>query len=333
MAFSKRKNKFIKYVLISLSIVIVASAAVIGGYYLYNSNISKIKVSYMEQVDDLKFEIYNNKRHVFIPKGDIMCGTFLTKELFNEVDLVSSLPIEVFITEEDFGKFARYDIKQDVPVMKYMLIDEKISDDLREEEFNMFLLLSNLTKGKYIDVRIMFANGEDYIILSKKKVREINLDQNTIWCWLDEKEILTVSSAIVDAYIRKGTKIYTVTYVEPASQKEAISTYPVNLDVLRIIENDPNILNRAKDYLAEQSRIMLEQRLGVITQETLTDIQKGVEQEVSERLEKIKRDTDNEAQIKNNTPVNTDENVSGSKAEQNSPTDTQKEGGDNNEFF
>ncbi|NLD46187.1 MAG: hypothetical protein GX660_03170 [Clostridiaceae bacterium] len=335
MAFSKRKNKALKYIIMSLVVVIIISGLATGGFYLYFKNIESMERSYKEQIEDLKFELYNNKKHVFIPIEDITCGTPLTSELLRETDTVSEIDSQLFFKEEDFGKFARYDLKEGMPVMKYMVIDEKIADDLREEELNMLLLQSNLTKDKFIDVRITYGNGEDYLVLSKKKIRDIKLEQNTIWCWLNEKEILTLSSAIVDAYIRKGTRLYTVTYIEPGSQKDGIPTYPPNLDVLRIIENDPNILNRAKDYLAEQARTALDQRLSQLPQEVLNNIQNGFEQETADRIEKIQSDSQTIAREKNNKPSATPGNPVEVKPESSSGSTgkTQEKEGDVNGFF
>lgn len=333
MAFSRKKNKFLRYIIISLVFVIVISGVAIGGFYLYTEKIKSMEKSYKEQIENLKFELYKNKKHVFVPIKDITCGTLLTRELFKETDTISEIDSQLFLNEQDFGKFARYDMKEGIPAMKYMAIDEKIADDLREEELSMLLLQSNLTKGKFVDVRITFGNGEDYLVLSKKKIMDIKLEHNTIWCWLNEKEILTLSSAIVDAYINKGTRLYTVTYIEPGSQKDGIPTYPPNLDVLRIIENDPNILNRAKDYLAEQERAALNQRLSMLSQEVLSNTQRGIEQEASDRIEKIQKDIDAQAQKKTSNTEVTSENQTRTESSSGSAGTTQQKEGDVNGFF
>ncbi|MFZ5988343.1 MAG: hypothetical protein ACOYWZ_14620 [Bacillota bacterium] len=337
MAFSRKKNKVAKYIVISLAIVVLVSGSLLGGYYLYNRHIKSIKSSYEEQITELKLEQYNNKRRVYIPKSDIKCGTLLEESLFNESDIISSIPMDLFMTKEDMGRFARYDITAGIPAMKYMVIDEKIPDDLREEEFNMFLLQSNLTKDKFIDLRITFPNGEDYIVLSKKKIRDINIAQNTIWCWLNEKEMLTVSSAIVDAYLHKGTKLYTVTYVEPNSQKNSIPTYPAKLEVQKIMETDPNIVNRAKNALAEQMRTLLDQRLAMLNQEAVSNIQTGVNQEVAGRQEKIQQDNQNALQQGNQTSQtgqNTQTGQTNQTSQNNNSSGTTNEGGgDANGFF
>jgi len=95
----------------------------------------------------------------------------------------------------------------------------------------------------------------------------------------------------VDAYIHKGSKIYTDTYVAPSMQKVAIPTYPVNASVMALIKSDPNILSEAKAGLNAQARTDLEARLGTIPVTAISNIQAGVSQEESARNAKIQTDS------------------------------------------
>lgn len=97
-----------------------------------------------------------------------------------------------------------------------MPINETPSDDLRLEEFSMIALPSDLLDGDYIDVRIMFPTGVDYSVLIGKKVESYT--DNTIFLKLTEDEILTMGSAIVEAYMYEGTKLYATKYVDPTYQ-------------------------------------------------------------------------------------------------------------------
>lgn len=77
---------------------------------------------------------------------------------------------------------------------------------------------------------------------------------------MTEEEILSLSSAIVDAYLHKAS-IYALTYVEPQFQTPAIATYPANSEVLKLLESDPNIVRRAEQELSRQVRSSLESSL------------------------------------------------------------------------
>ncbi|MBR6033183.1 MAG: hypothetical protein IKP28_00265 [Clostridia bacterium] len=128
--------------------------------------------------------------------------------------------------------------------------DEIASNDLRLQEYNMLSLPIKLQAGDYIDVRLTLPNGLEYIVLPKKKVLEIM--ENTIWLKLTQDEILTMSNAIVEAYIITGSKLTVNTYVEPGLQEAATPTYAVSEEIYNLIQNDPNIGQRAKNALAKR---------------------------------------------------------------------------------
>lgn len=283
MAFGKKKNKYLKLFIKIFLIAACIGASILSVYFIYNSKVNLYK-------KEIELMNVNLKRKVLISKKRAIAGTIIDSGGFYESEISSNLPQDQFATIADYKKILSVDIEQDLPIMKSMIYEEKINKDIREEELNMFLLPSNLKKNHYIDVRINFPNGEDYIVLSKKKVREIELPENTLWLWIDEKEILTLSSAIVDAYLHKGSKLYTVRYVAPAAQEEAFLTYPVNQDVLKIIKENPNILEEAKKNLSNEVRRGLEERLTKVTDEAIIKIDKGITEEVVNRESKILKD-------------------------------------------
>ena len=61
-----------------------------------------------------------------------------------------------------------------------------------------------------------------------------------------------MSSAIVDAAKIQGTKLYATTYTEPGIQNAATPTYTTSKEVLKQIADDPNIVEKAKNELANR---------------------------------------------------------------------------------
>ena len=131
--------------------------------------------------------------------------------------------------------------------------DESSSSDVRKQEYNMVILPIDLETGDYIDVRLMLPNGQDMIVVSKKQVEIPNIagvdSSDTMWINLNEEEILTMSNAIVDAYMITGAKIYATKYVEAGIQDAATPTYAINAEVGNLLLSDPNILEQAKQAL------------------------------------------------------------------------------------
>ncbi len=126
-------------------------------------------------------------------------------------------------------------------------------DDVRKQEYNMFVLPTDLQNGDYIDIRLMLPSGTDYIVASKKRVEIPQIAQvdatDTISVNLSEAETLLVSNAIIDAYRIVGSKLYVTRYTEPGLQKASEPTFPANKDVMSLINANPNIVEEARQGL------------------------------------------------------------------------------------
>ena len=127
--------------------------------------------------------------------------------------------------------------------------DNLVQDDVRKQEYNMLVLPTDLSTGDYIDVRAMFPNGQDFIVVSKKEVEIPQIDnvdsEDTIWINLSEDEILHMSCAIVDVAQVKGAKIYAIKYTEAGMQTAATPTFPVNESTSKLLLSNPNILDKS----------------------------------------------------------------------------------------
>ena len=134
--------------------------------------------------------------------------------------------------------------------------DEKTTNDLRKVEYNMLVLPTQIQTGEYVDIRLSLPSGQDYIVVSKKQVEipQINgVDsEDTIWVKLTEDEIITMNSAIVDAYKSIGSTLKVVTYTEAGMQDAATPTYVPTGDVMQLINSDPNIVQKAKNALVQR---------------------------------------------------------------------------------
>ena len=168
--------------------------------------------------------------------------------------------------------------------------DEVANDDLRLVEYNMLNLPVKFNVDDYIDIRLTLPNGCDYIVLSKKRV--IDVLDSTIWLKLTEKEILTMSNAIVEAYIMTGSKLTANLYVEPGLQTAATPTYVVSQSVYTLIQADPNITQAAKNELANRYNANNQALAGQRTNEISNELNKydaqaqtNVEQKVQEENE------------------------------------------------
>ena len=132
--------------------------------------------------------------------------------------------------------------------------DDIDTADVRQQEYNSFVLPVDLFTGDYVDIRLLLPSGQDYIVTSKKMVTIPDVDgeylADTVQMKMSEDEILTMSNAIVEAYKIEGAKLYATKYTDAGSQDASTPTYVVNDEVAKLIEADPNIVSTAMSALS-----------------------------------------------------------------------------------
>lgn len=259
--------------------ILVAFVSIIVVCIIFLVTMWQFKRTYQKQIHSLETEINENVRTVYVAKENISAGDRIQKENLELVQVYSDLPSDYFITKKEFGKLAIVNIQPKSHILKDMVAENEIEDGLREEELNVLFLSSNLKENDFVDVRIIYPNGEDYVVLSKKATKNLQLENGRCYMWLDAGEIATISSAIVDAYLHEGSRLYTVKYIEPTIQEKSIVTYMPNQDVIQQMLNDKNLLDIATDNLLQKVRAELDKRLteyeakhqGVVTWEQKFD--------------------------------------------------------------
>jgi hypothetical protein len=251
----------------------LAGAAVMGilfaGYAVFSTvqhhaREARIREDYRQQIAKLEQARLNEEKSMvsgWALLRDVAAGeTVSAKDLAN-IKLPRGAAPDNLLENSDASvvKIAKIELKKGTALTDAMIYEQgPLPDDLRNRELQVIALPSDLHERDVVDVRIQFSTGQDYIILSKKKIGK--LLNPAMWITMSEQEILSLSSAMVDAYLHEA-KLYAITYVEPEMQDKAIPTYPVNKEVLKLIESDPNIVKKAEQKLSEAVRTSLEKDL------------------------------------------------------------------------
>ncbi len=187
-----------------------------------SKNGSKLEIKTEEETGSYYIETNGNKQYVELAETPIIAKVNMNKNTVITLDMISKS-------------------------------DEKTTNDLRKQEYNMLILPTQLETGEYIDVRLALPSGQDYIVISKKQVEIPQIggvdSEDTIWMKLTEAEIITMNNAIVDAYKITGSKLYVTTYIEAGIQDAATPTYVPTGEVMQLIIDDPNIIQEAKNGL------------------------------------------------------------------------------------
>ncbi|MFP4698007.1 MAG: SAF domain-containing protein [Eubacteriales bacterium] len=264
----RTKNLIISGIIGALIMAIVT----ISVFVLMQGRIQNLKNEMSKMVKVPTEEEVVEKEDMYILSNSIQAGEIIKS------DDIKLLSVEQGVTPENaikdkkdiVGNRLRVDLPKNMPITSNLLFGEKdIDDDIRIQEFRLLFIPTKLQEKDFVDIRISFPNGEDYIVLSKKQVQDLErLEQEgdiseALWLHLSEEEILRISSAIVDAYLHEGSKLYAISYVVPEVQEAAKVTYPVNEDVYKLMLEDPNIVNVAFEELENEKREILEENLNI----------------------------------------------------------------------
>lgn len=268
-----RKRKSKAWVIVLLVILLLATAG--GAYYFISDANAKAEAARV-LAETKENYIQENTRLLYVTIDEVHKGDILVDGVNVELEeCLTALPEEMYLSEEQLGNIAVVDIEAYTPVFTNMVTPEKITKDMREVEVGIAQLPLNINSNNYVDLRIRFATGQDYIVASKLRVRDFDIENSIFYTDLNESQILTVASATVDAYTNTGTKIYLTTYEEANLQEEAIANYPVKEEVYNLILKDPNILKVAEETLNREARKTLRAYLGLADEEYLKAVAEG----------------------------------------------------------
>lgn len=166
--------------------------------------------------------------------------------------LIGGLLITGYFGKENSNREQQTDQEVEQKLLEEVY-EAEITDDMRLHKYTFIKLTERMKKGDYVDIRISFPNGADFVLLSKKQIQDIsipleNAEENALWLYVTEEEILRLSSAVVDAFLDDGCSVYAVQYIKD-EQKAAIMNYKVNDVVAQLIADDPNIVKKAENVL------------------------------------------------------------------------------------
>ena len=278
----KARNSF----LLGMLIMLLITGIIIGllGFQL-------VKIKQEEQQEKASLVT------VYVLNKDVDSGQeFQQSDLTTTQVIKSNAPTD-YLTPSDLGdkNMAKINLTSGTVLSKEMVYteDEDVGNDVRKQEYNMIILPADLETGDFVDIRITFPSGIDYIVVSKKQVEIPNIggvdSTDTVWMNLTEDEILAMSNAIYEAYQLTGSKLYINKYSEPGMQEAATPTYPVKREVLQLIEGNPNIVNEAKNALytryndsqATQRTDIINRELENAGEQGQTNIQTKVEESIT----------------------------------------------------
>lgn len=284
----KAKNSFLLGVLLTMLVM----GVIVGLLFL--------KIMNMQKTEN---ERLANQKQVYVLSQDVKSGDKVDSANLTTITVDNAAVPSNAITPGSLTEYtvAKIDLKKGTTITAGMVTEssEETTADLRMQEYNMIKLSTQLATNDYIDIRLRMPSGLDYIVVSKKSVKIPVIggeeSSNTIWVKLSETETLAMSNAIVEAYTMNGAILYTTTYTEPGMQDAATPTYVPSANVQNLMNQNPNILQEAKNALFTRynstSSIRTNNINGELSQyqeEAQGNISNGVSSEVTSAQEQRK---------------------------------------------
>lgn len=231
-------------------ILVVLAIAGFGGWYglqLYDETVADLHERVAQQEEEIlllndDLDYYEDLiLEAFCFNKAMKAGTRITAEDVEvRTSTVEATPYDVFSNKDDIvGKIVKIDCTAGTVVTQSNVMDEHISAHSRELDLVLDEVPIAIQPGDYVDIRISFPLGQDYIAMSHKKV--IGVYENVLKVIIDQEDIYTYESMKTDASIYVATKLYAVKYVEPGVQAAAVTYYPVSREIMQTMILDKNI--------------------------------------------------------------------------------------------
>lgn len=186
-----------------------------------------------------------------VAKEDVRGGEELRvdnwEEYFTEVSYpeklnVGTVSADLFATP----KYLRAGLSEGTVVSADDILDTRLEDSERYYDIFLDEYPIGLLPGTYIDIRVRFPFGQDFIALNHKRVEELN--GTSMKLVISEQELYTYNSMLTDKVLYDA-QIYAVEYIDTGSQQAADTFYPLNYNMQELLSKNPNALNIVKESM------------------------------------------------------------------------------------
>lgn len=222
-----------------------------------NANIASAE-KYTSEIATLEQTInsYGASVTCYTVKSAVKAGDIVDMNNITPITFMSSTVTDQHITDTDVlkDKVFKIAINPNTPITSNMLMDEVLEDDARDRDITLDRMTVGISEGDYIDIRMTMPYGDDYIVLSHKRVYAVN--DNTIKLYMTELEWATYLGARIDYMLNAdyGLVLYADKYVEPGIQQSAVAYYAVPENIASLLSKNPNIIRDTDVDLIDQMK-------------------------------------------------------------------------------
>ncbi|MBP5331972.1 MAG: flagella basal body P-ring formation protein FlgA [Lachnospiraceae bacterium] len=203
---------------------------------------------YGDRVRDLTLKAENAEKElayydsarvrVLCASENIDAGKVIDLEDLTEKDLpADSVPENAILVLSDaVGRTAKIPLSKNTCLTREMLYETVLQGGEREIEYFCIDIRGNVAKGSFVDVRLCFEDGTDYVVLSRKRVEGIAQNRESVILHVDEEELLRMGSAMAELRENDERRIYAVEYPHGELQQPSKVDYVPSDTVTELIE-------------------------------------------------------------------------------------------------
>lgn len=199
-------------------------------------------------------------------------GQIIENNALQVISVPSSLVGDTYVTDPSkiVGRYWKVNVHPGTPITSDLVMAEKYDDTLRDVDIACDSWVVGMREGDYVDLRFTLPFGQDYIVLTHKRVQSIGA--KTIKLFMTEEEQHIYQSVIVDHYLnqKNGSRLYLTKYVEPGVQKKATTYYAASDAVKTMMLADPNIVSKAEIKIKSAFRPAIDGALNQFIDESVT---------------------------------------------------------------
>lgn len=199
-------------------------------------------------------------------------GQIIENNALQVISVPSSLVGETYVTDPSkiVGRYWKVNVHPGTPITSDLVMAEKYDDTLRDVDIACDSWVVGMRPGDYVDLRFTLPFGQDYVVLTHKRVQSIGT--KTIKLFLTEEELHTYQSVVVDHYLNQsnGSRLYLTKYIEPGVQKVATTYYAPSDAVKTMMLSDPNVVSKAEIKIKSAFRPAIDAALNQFIDESVT---------------------------------------------------------------
>lgn len=262
-------------VIAAASIIVIAGATNAGQYFLWEKHKEELTLDYEDQIYLMQQTLDEigplTDVYTVLEKGE--AGQSITQEDLALIQMPQSMVGDSYILDPEtvVGKYYKVNISHGVPITSDLMMEEAMDDTTREYDIVADIWPVALKTGDYIDVEIIYPNGEKFVVLAKKRVDSIV--GQTVKTTMNGTERYLYQGALVDYYlsIADGAQLRFTKYVEPGVQKAAQVYYSIPDNVVTVMNIDPNIVEKANSAVETARRSIIKNSMDFLAQNKLAD--------------------------------------------------------------